>query len=57
MKGLVICFWVVKVRRRIQRAATNLSPAADGDMPSACLHLICVRVLEREREAACMVLN
>lgn len=55
MKGLVICFWVVKMWWSTQ-SCHCLSPVADGDLPSACLHLICVHVcwLERgrEREAA-----
>lgn len=43
MKGLVICFWVVKVRQRTQ-SCHCMSPVADGDTPSTCLHLIRVHV-------------
>lgn len=56
MKGLVICFWVVKVRQRTQ-SCHCMSPVADGDTPSTCLHLIRVHVQlartgERERREA-----
>lgn len=51
MKGPVICFWVAQVRRRTL-SCHRLSPLADGDMPSACLHLICVHVRQRERGEA-----
>lgn len=57
MKGLVICFWVVKMRWCT--LSHRLSPVADGDTSAACLHLICVhwRVCEsvRNREATALM--